>query len=144
MFRPQSGFSLIELVVSLSIMAVLMTLAMTSYSGYSQRASVSTGLALTSPIKLAVQEYFMKNNRFPLTNEAAGLIVADQYTDTQVRSISINETPSPGTITIAYKGAGAISEGDSLLLIPSGDASGIRWKCTSFTLLGNLLPASCR
>jgi prepilin-type N-terminal cleavage/methylation domain-containing protein len=144
MFRPQSGFSLIELVVSLSIMAVLMTLAMTSYSSYSQRAGVSTGLALTSPIKLAVQEYFMKNNRFPLTNEAAGLFPADQYTDTHVRSISINETPSPGTITIAYKGAGAISEGDSLLLMPSGDASGIRWKCTSFTLLGSLLPASCR
>ena len=44
MIRQQSGFSLIELVVSLSIMAVLMTLAITSYSGYSQRASVSTGV----------------------------------------------------------------------------------------------------
>lgn len=144
MIRQQSGFTLIELVVSLVIMAVLMTLAITSYSGYSQRASVATGIALTSPIKLAVQKYFLKNNRFPLTNEAAGLFAADQYTDTHVRSISIKDTPSPGTITIAYKGAGAISEGDSLLLIPSGDASGIRWKCTSFTLLGNLLPASCR
>jgi prepilin-type N-terminal cleavage/methylation domain-containing protein len=144
MIRQQSGFTLIELVICLGIMAVLMTLAITSYSGYSQRASVSTGIALTSSIKLSVQEYFMKNNRFPLTNEAAGLFAANQYTDTHVRSISINETPSPGTITITYKGAGAISEGDSLLLIPSGDASGIRWKCTSFTLLASLLPATCR
>ena len=144
MIRQQSGFTLIELVICLGIMAVLMTMAITSYSGYSQRASVSTSIALTSPIKLSVQEYFMKNNRFPLTNEAAGLFAANQYTDTHVRSISINETPSPGTITITYKGAGAISEGDSLLLIPSGDASGIRWKCTSFTLLASLLPATCR
>jgi len=113
MIRQQSGFTLIELVICLSIMAVLMTPAITSYSGYSQRAVVSTGIALTSPIKLAVQEYFMKNNRFPSTNEAAGLFAADHYTDTHVRSISIHETPSPGTITIAYKGAGAISVGES-------------------------------
>jgi hypothetical protein len=62
-----------------------------------------TGIALTRPIKLSAQEYFMKNNRFSLTNEAAGLFAANQYTDTNVRSISINETPSPGTITITYK-----------------------------------------
>ena len=144
MGRRQSGFTLIELMITLSTIVVLATLAITSYSNYSQRASVSTGLVLTSAIKLSVHEYFMKNNRFPESNGEAGLHPPEHYSDAHVRSVSINTTPLPGTISIAYKGAGAISEGDTLLLVPTETSSGIRWKCTSFTLLGNLLPANCR
>ncbi|MDH3830466.1 MAG: prepilin-type N-terminal cleavage/methylation domain-containing protein, partial [Gammaproteobacteria bacterium] len=50
MIRQQSGFTLIELVISLGIIAVLATLALTSYSRHSQRASISTGLALIAPL----------------------------------------------------------------------------------------------
>ena len=144
MSRQQSGFSSIELLITLSIMAVMATLAISTFSNYSQRANVSTGLALTSPIRLAVHEHFTRTSRFPESNEAAGILPPGAYTDSCVRSISIKSTPSPGTIAIAYKGAGGISEGDTLLLVPTASASNIRWKCISFTLLGNLLPASCR
>ena len=144
MDRRQSGFTLIELMVALSIMAVLITLAITSYRHFPQRASVSTGLILSSAIKLSVSEYFIKNNSFPENNAETGLFPPERYTNAHVRSISIMTTPMPGTIAIAYKGAGTISEGDTLLLVPTGTANGIRWRCTSFTLLGNLLPANCR
>jgi len=144
MSRQQSGFTSIELLITLSIMLVMMTLAVTTYSHYAQRANVSTGLTLTSPIRLAVHEYFTRTSRFPESNEAAGIPPPDTYTDSYVRSISIEATPSPGTITISYRGKGGISEGDTLLLVPTASASNIRWRCTSFTLLGKLLPASCR
>jgi prepilin-type N-terminal cleavage/methylation domain-containing protein len=144
MVRQQSGFTLIEVVTALSIVAILATLALTSYSSYSQRASISTGLILTGPIKLSVYEYFMKNSKFPESNGEAGLFAADAYTSSHVRSISISADPAPGTITIAYKDDRAISEGDTLLLIPSESAGGVHWTCTSFTLLGNLVPANCR
>ncbi len=132
------------MLITLSIMLVMMTLAITTYSHYSQRANVSTGLTLTSAIRLAVHEYFTRTSRFPESNVAAGISPPEAYTDTYVRSISIRATPSPGTIAIAYKGKGGISEGDTLLLVPTASANSIRWKCTSFTLLGKLLPASCR
>ncbi|MDH3934084.1 MAG: pilin [Gammaproteobacteria bacterium] len=144
MIRQQSGFTLIELVISLGIIAVLATLALTSYSRHSQRASISTGLALIAPLKLFVYEYYIKNSKFPDSNGQAGLFSASNYSNSHVRSIRVSADPAPGTISIAYKGDRAISEGDSLLLIPSASTSGIRWRCTSFTLLGNLLPANCR
>ena len=144
MIRQQSGFTLIELVISLGIIAVLATLALTSYSRHSQRASISTGLALIAPLKLSVYEYYIKNSKFPDSNGKAGLFSATNYSNSHVRSIRVSADPAPGTIRIAYKGDRAISEGDSLLLIPSASSSGVRWRCTSFTLLGNLLPANCR
>jgi type IV pilus assembly protein PilA len=144
MVRQQSGFTLVELVISLSIIVVLATLALTSYSKISQRASISTGLTLSAPLKLSVHEYFIKNSKFPDNNGQAGLFSANRYSNSHVRSIRVSADPEPGTISIAYKGDRAISEGDSLLLIPSASASGVRWRCASFTLLGNLLPANCR
>jgi Tfp pilus assembly protein PilE len=63
--RQQSGFTLVQLIISLSIIVVLATLALTSYSRYSQRASISTGLALTAPLKLSVYEYFIKKQQIP-------------------------------------------------------------------------------
>ncbi|MDH3888962.1 MAG: pilin, partial [Gammaproteobacteria bacterium] len=134
MIRQQSGFTLIELVISLGIIAVLATLALTSYSRHSQRASISTGLALIAPLKLFVYEYYIKNSKFPDSNGQAGLFSASNYSNSHVRSIRVSADPAPGTISIAYKGDRAISEGDSLLLIPSASTSGVRWRCTSFTL----------
>jgi len=144
MLRQQSGFTLVELIISLSIIVVLATLALTSYSRHSQRASISTGLALTAPLKLSVYEYFIKYSKFPDSNGQAGLFSASNYSNSHVRSIRVSTDPAPGTLNIAYKGDRAISEGDTLLLIPSASASGVRWRCTSFTLLGNLLPPNCR
>ena len=144
MIRQQAGFTLVELIISLSIVVVLATLALTSYSKYSQRAGISTGLALTAPLKLAVYEFFTRNGKFPESNEQAGLSAASSYTNSHVRSILVSGEPQPGTISIAYRGDRAISEGDTLLLIPSASTSGGHWRCTSLTLLGNLLPANCR
>lgn len=144
MIRQQSGFTLLELVITLSIVAVLATLALTNYSRYSQRASVSTGLALTGPIKLSLSAYFMKNSKFPENNAEAGLAASGAYTNSHVRSISVTADPVPGTITITYKGDRAISEGDTLLLIPLASAGSVRWTCTSYMLLDSLLPANCR
>ena len=144
MIRQQSGFTLVELIISLSIVGMLATLALTSYSRYSQRAIISTGLALTAPMKLSVHEYFLKNSTFPESNAQLDLPSASNYTNSHVRSVSVSASPTPGTIRIAYKGDRAISEGDTLLLVPSASVAGVRWQCTSFTLLGNLLPANCR
>ena len=144
MIRQQAGYTLVELIISLSVMAVLATLALTSYSQYSQRAGISTGLALTAPLKFSIHEYYLKNNQFPESNQQAGLHPASSYNNSHVREISISADPAPGTINIIYKGDRAISEGDTLLLIPSVSASSVHWRCASFTLLGSLLPANCR
>lgn len=144
MIRQQAGFTLVELIISLSVTAVLTTLALTSYSQYSQKAGISTGLALTAPLKLSVHEYFIKNSVFPESNQQAGLHPASSYNNSHVRAINVSANPEPGTISIIYKGDRAISEGDTLLLIPSVSAINVHWRCASFTLLGSLLPANCR
>ena len=142
--RKQQGFTLIELMIAVALIAIMATLAIVSYTDYSQRARISSGLRLTSGIKQAIAEYHSRHGSFPESNAQAYLAAPTEFTDTRVRSISIDTVPSAGTIIITYKGAGSVAEGDTLLLIPEDNAGSIGWNCTSYTIINRLLPAQCR
>jgi type IV pilus assembly protein PilA len=51
-----SGFTLIELMIVITIIAVLLSLAVPAYQDYAVRAKVTEGLSLAAPAKLAIEE----------------------------------------------------------------------------------------
>lgn len=140
----QSGFSLVELLVVLVIVAILVTIALTSYAEYTLRARVSGGIRLSAPIKLAVSEYYSSHNEFPASNSIAGVAAPEDISDRDVHSITIDTAPRTGTISIAFNGRGSIAAGDTVLLVPLKYHHTVLWQCTSNTLIKNLLPAACR
>ena len=144
MYQKQQGFTLIELMIAVVLMSIMATLAIVSYTDYSQRARISGGLRLASGIKQAVAGYHAQHGSFPESNAQADLAVPSEYSDNQVRSIGIELAPSTGTITITYKGAGSVADGDALLLVPENMTGSIGWKCLSKTIISQLLPAQCR
>lgn len=142
--QKQSGFSLIELLIAMAIIGILTTIAMTTYLEYTQRARVSGGIRLASPVKLAVAEHFSNHDAFPDSNATAGINAPGAYLTTDVKLISIGLTPTTGTVTIAFNARGGISDGDSVLLVPIKYHNSVLWKCTSNTLITGLLPSTCR
>lgn len=142
--RWQAGFTVIEVVISLTIVAILITLALPIYIDFQHKAQVTSGLRLASPVQLAVSVYHSTHEAFPVSNLAASIADPDELGNRFVRSISITDKPTAGTIQISYRAMGSVAEGDVLLLVPTGYGDDVLWDCTSMTITRNLLPANCR
>ncbi len=62
--KQQSGFSIIELMIALVIMAILASLAVPLYQDYSVRAKVGEVFSVIGPLKLAVEDTYVSNGAF--------------------------------------------------------------------------------
>jgi len=67
-----SGFTLIELMVVISVVALLVALAMPSYKNYIMRAHMTDGFTLLGSKKAEVGSYYISNSAMPLYIEDIG------------------------------------------------------------------------
>ncbi|NYH48810.1 UNVERIFIED_ORG: prepilin-type N-terminal cleavage/methylation domain-containing protein [Xanthomonas campestris] len=54
--KKQQGFTLIELMIVVAIIAILAAIALPAYQDYTTRAKLSEALTMSAPAKLAVTE----------------------------------------------------------------------------------------
>ena len=64
MSKKQQGFTLIELMIALGVLAVLAAIAIPAYRGYIAESRKVEGRNNLAAIKLAQEEYFLENNRY--------------------------------------------------------------------------------
>ena len=144
--RRPSGFTLIELMIVVAIIAILAAIAIPAYQNYVIRAQVSEGLSLSDGAKAAVWDFVSNHGRFPGNNASAGLVTATSISGNYVSKVDVNG----GAITIAYGGPKAntaIGATATLALSPTLATGSIVWACkipSGSTLNPQYLPASCR
>ena len=66
MKNKKNGFTLIELIVSVTIIAVLTVVGVISYSGTNKKARDSRRMADLEKIRIALELYRQENNGYPL------------------------------------------------------------------------------
>ncbi len=140
------GFTLLELMIVIAIVAILAAIAIPAYQDYGVRAKVIEGLSLSTVAKTAVADTYHSTNAFPNSNEAAGISKAEDIKGTYVRSVSVGEG---GTITITYSDKDSTLNGKVIMMMPHANNDGaITWSCSSpsgMTQVPNkYLPANCR
>ncbi len=140
----QAEFSALELLIGLTILAIMSMLALPIYTDFQHKGQVSSGLRLASPVQQAVALYRYTHDAFPASNLAANLPAPDELGNRYVRSITIIDKPTPGTIKISYRAMGSVAEGDALLLLPTDYGEDVLWGCISLTIIRSLLPPNCR
>jgi len=140
--RLSAGFTLIELMIIVAIIAILASIAIPAYQDYLIRAQVTEGFSLASGAKAAVWDFVSSTGKYPSNNKSAGLADKAAITGSYVSSVDV----TGGKITVAFHGAKA-NKGISsqfLVLSPTTTSGSILWSCTPSTLSGQYLPSSCR
>ena len=145
----QKGFTLIELMIVVAIIAILAAIAIPAYQDYTIRAQVSEGMSLTDGAKTAMAEYYNNNGSFPTTNALAGLATAASINGKYVSQVNV---ATAGKIIATFSStapqkANTKINGKVLVLSAITGAGSISWRCgsTAGTTVGlNFLPTSCR
>jgi type IV pilus assembly protein PilA len=144
MKNVQKGFTLIELMIVVAIIAILAAIAIPAYQDYLVRTQVSEGAVLTDGAKTAVAEFYSNTGRMPPGNESAGLATAASISGKYVDNVNVAST---GVITATFgKEANTAITGanNTFVLSPITGAGSIAWSCTQSTVLTKYLPTSCR
>ena len=144
--KNQKGFTLIELMIVVAIIAILAAIAISQYQDYVIRSQVSEGSSLADGVKTAVGEYVNNRGVFPGTNADAGLSAAASINGSYVSQIDA----SNGRIVATYEStapqkANAAIDGKTLIFSPITQAGSIKWNCKSATsnLKQKWCPSSC-
>ena len=84
--QPDAGFSLIELLIVVSIVGVLAAIALPSYRDYAVRSRVSELIASVSSAKAAIAERYQLNNDSSTAGVGVSVPVAGKVTASDVTS----------------------------------------------------------
>jgi type IV pilus assembly protein PilA len=151
----QKGFTLIELMIVVAIIAILAAIAIPAYQDYTIRSQVTEGLSLADGAKTAVAEYYTNRGTMPSgadNNTSVGLASAVSIGGSYAQSVTVG---ADGIITVKYgPGAGDFGKkanknlnDKELALSPITGAGSISWSCKAAATGGvdaKYLPSSCR
>jgi type IV pilus assembly protein PilA len=141
----QKGFTLIELMIVVAIIAILAAIAIPAYQNYLVRTQVSEGAVLTGGAKVAESEFYSNKGHFPNTPESAGLPSTPSSTNGKYVASVTTEAGGSGIITATFgKDSNDAINGKTFVLSPITSSGSIAWSCTKSTVEPKYLPSSCR
>jgi type IV pilus assembly protein PilE len=110
----QYGLTLIELAVTMAIIAVLAAVAIPAYKGYIASAKNTEGMNNLAALELAEHEFFLENNNFFTGADTATLIANSASTwqpaePASDRNFTYAATLSGGVLTLKATGQNEIS-----------------------------------
>ena len=144
MKKNMQGFTLIELMIVVAIIAILAAIALPAYQDFLKRSKVTEAVTAAGACKTSVAEYAAANNKLPADTAASGCSnTASQY----VSGVAVTK----GVIDVTLTGIGTGVDTKKLTLTPkksggadAGDGEDITaWACTT-DADKKFVPASCR
>jgi len=144
--KKTQGFTLIELMIVVAIIAILAAIALPAYQDYVIRSQVSEGSVLSDGAKTAIAEFYSNVGHAPSNNTSAGLAPAGSITGKFVEGLDA----VAGVITTEFSSkspqrANVSIDTSTLQFSPifAATAGSTVWTCKSGIAL-KWLPTICR
>lgn len=137
--KASNGFSLIELMIVISIISIILAIAVPAYQDFTIRTKVAEGINLATAAKSAVVETLHSMGNIPSQASTGYQFGGSKY----VSNITI--AGGSGEILITTQATGANID-PVLLLTPdlANTAGSLRWRCTVNNGETRHVPAECR
>lgn len=140
----QRGFTMLEILMSLTIVSILAVAAVPLYMDYATKARIAEGLSLAGPVKSMVSEYYQITGHWPADNAQASLPEPTSYQTDIVDRITVDNSGGAGKITIAYNIPALGGNNTLTLTAGSADANVVIWRCAPGTITEKFLPSACK
>ena len=147
----QKGFTLIELMIVVAIIAILAAIAIPAYQDYITRSQFAASQTIADGLKTPIQEYVAAKGSCPSDKSAESAILPPgSYEGKYVKSAAVTGTPDTQgggcIITVTFKQAGSVSAplATKTATFKASNAGGaFTWTCTS-EVPNKYLPQVCR
>ena len=132
--KKNQGFTLIELMIVIAIIAILMAYALPAYRDYTIRSKLGEGNAMAASVKMAVNEAFVRNGT--LTGLSSG---SNGIPDAAQRGQCVESmTTTNGVIVVDFDCANgsdgnpdAVVDASQITWTPTVESTGgLTWVCT--------------
>jgi type IV pilus assembly protein PilA len=149
----QKGFTLIELMIVVAIIAILAAIAIPQYQNYITKAQFSESQTVADGLKTPIVEYFNNGGTCPdntggsTTAVSGGIASPASFVGKYVASATAGGTAPTCTISVVFKStAGSVSgplQGESVDFTGTNNGGSFSWTCTSTTIAQKYMPAAC-
>lgn len=128
--KRHSGFTLIELMVTIAIIGILAAIAVPAYSDYVMRGNIPEATTGLASMRVRLEQYYQDNRDYGSTNAGCGVANPNAGRNFDIRCVSADGTNQTYLLTATGRGS---MNGFSYTINQSGTQGSTAWGVTSTT-----------